>query len=319
MFEKLGLPAFVREARQAATGTPSSARGLLRILIAYFVATLVEGMLLTPFLVVALLLDEGFWQLVGGGAEQYETAMAYTESLMSTSLTAQVGTMIATAALAATALVLCRKIEHRSYLSMGLRRYGAGRAVGGGALFALLLPVAAIVFTVALGGGQLMGVGSVQPLTLLCLLLGIFVQALSEELFFRGCLFTSLARTGKLSTAIVISSLVFAFLQRTSTAASPLAFVNLALFGALCALYMVRCGSLWGSVSLHALFLSGQALVFGSPLSGVPVSSSLLSLLLNEEQTFLHGGDFGLMGGFAMTFALCLALAILGMRKTNEE
>ena len=319
MFEKLGLPAFVREGRRNTAGAMPPARTLLRFLLVYFIASLLEGFLLTPFLVTALLSDDAFWQLASGGTEQYEALMAYTEGLINTSALVQVGTLIATAALAFAALVLYRRMERRSYPSMGLRRRGGGRALSEGLLLSLVSLVALFLFGTALRGFSFAGVGHVKLPALIAILLGIFVKALSEELLFRGALMTSLARTGSLRSAVVVSAVAFAFLQRANAGVSVLAFVNLFLFGLVLALIMVRSGSLWGSVALHTAFLAGNALLLGSPLYGMPALTSLFALNLGEEQMFLHGGDFGLMGGFAATFALSLALVLLGMRKTKEE
>lgn len=319
MFEKLGLPAFVKEGRENMAGATPPARSLLRFLLVYFVTTLVEGLLLSPFLTSALLSDDAFWQLASGGAQEYEALMAYTENLINTSALVQVGTLMATAALAFAALVLCRRMERRSFSSMGLRRRGGGRALGEGVGLAVLSLIAVFLFGFAMGGLSLAGMGKIEPMTLLFLLLGIFVKAFSEELLFRGCLMTSLARTGSLRSAVIVSAIAFAFLQRANAGVSVLAFVNLLLFGLVLSLMMVRSGSLWGSVALHALFLTGNVLVLGSPLYGMPVLTSLLSVTYGEGQVFLHGGAFGLLGGFAVTFALSLALVLLGMRKTNEE
>jgi membrane protease YdiL (CAAX protease family) len=131
------------------------------------------------------------------------------------------------------------------------------------------------------------------------IVLGFIVQAFAEELFFRGYLMISISRVRPLSVGVLISALFFALFHRTSAAISPLGLLNLFLLGLVLALFAVRCGNLFGSVALHAVYLVFEGALLGSPVDGQAMPAAFAALSFTEGNAFLHGGAYGLGGGLA--------------------
>lgn len=318
MFEKLGEPLFVREAREAVLGRRFTApAALLAVLLVFLIATWVEGVFLVPFLLSAVMNDKLFWELLSSGDSA--GMVSYTERLMQENPLLTVGTLFASAALALGAIVFCRGIEKRGFSTMGFYKRTAGRGVLYGAAFGALLPILAFLFTLVFGGisfGNGAGRGSVG--LFLALLLGMLAQATFEEIFFRGYVMVSLSKQFPLSRAMILGSLIFAFFQRANGGFTPIVFVNAALLGLLCALLMIRTGSIFAGITANFLFHAFFVLGLGSSLRGMSAPACLFSVVFPAEKAFLHGGVFGLSGGIAATFALSLGIAVLGMMKTKE-
>jgi membrane protease YdiL (CAAX protease family) len=98
---------------------------------------------------------------------------------------------------------------------------------------------------------------------IIALLAAGIVAPLVEETFFRGFLFPALLQRYRLWAAVVLDSLIFAFVHFTPTAVAPL-FV---LGAMLCVLYRFT-GSLWPSIIMHAVMntlavLATYAIDFG--------------------------------------------------------
>ena len=321
MFEKLGTPLFLKEVR----GNEENARPfslfktLLIFLLVYGIANFLQGVFLTPVVLVVLFSSEGVWELFSDATALEDGRLEALTERMLRSDAVLVATLVATAAVIVCAVFYCRLVEKRSFLSMGIRKKDALPSALAGAGTALLLLLLALLFGTVFGAVSLDGLGKVRPGLLLLLFLGFLVQGFAEEVLFRGYLMTSLSRGTSLFSAMVISSLLFSFFHRANAGVTPLAFLNLFLFGILASLYMIRGGNLFGAAALHALWNIGEGLILGSPVSGELLPTSLLSLSLAEDAALLHGGAFGLEGGIAVTFALTLGIAVLAMMKTREN
>ena len=321
MFEKLGTPAFLREAREGGEGKPFSLwRTLLVFLLVYAITNLLQSFALTPVLLGMVFSNGEILSLFSSGAYlENETLIYDTVERMLASNAVLVLTLFATALVALTAIVYCRSFEKRSLSSMGLRKRRAFSSSLIGCVLALLLLGGAVVFCFFFGACTLSPSGTVKIPLLLFLLLGFFVQSFAEEVLFRGYLMASLGRGMKTSSALLLSAHLFAFFHQANAGVTPLAFLNLFLFGVLASLYMIRTGSLFGTAVLHAVWNIAQGLLFGSAVSGQNLPVSLFSLSLNENAVILNGGAFGLEGGLAVTCVLSLGVALLGMVKTRED
>ena len=294
-------------------------RTLLAFFLVYAIANLLQGLLLTPVLLGVLFTSEDAWGILSDVTAIEDGRLEALTERMLRADAVLVATLLATAVLILVSLFYCRAVEKRSLLSMGIRKKGAvsSALLGAGAALVLLLLV--FLFGTVFGVLSLKGAGTVRVPLLLLLLLGFLVQGFAEEILFRGCLMTSLAKGTSLSFAMILSSLLFSFIHRANAGVSPLAFLNLFLFGILASLYMIRGGNLFGAAALHALWNIGEGLILGSPVSGELLPTSLFSLTLAENASLLHGGAFGLEGGIAVTFALTMGIAVLGMMKTRED
>jgi uncharacterized protein len=204
-----------------------------------------------------------------------------------------------------------RLFEGRPFRSLGFTRPGALRSALGGfalgaGLFALLIAAQA-----ALGFVRLADPG--RPVVwaalggVLVVLVGWLVQGSVEELMLRGWVFQSVGARTPPWVAVLVSSLLFALLHGINPGITPLALLNLTLFGVFAALFVLAEGSLWGVCGLHAAWNWAQGNLFDQAVSGGETAISLLDLERAPGPAWLTGGDFGPEGS-----ALCSALLLAG-------
>jgi hypothetical protein len=84
------------------------------------------------------------------------------------------------------------------------------------------------------------------------------------------------------------------------------------LFGILTGLYVLKEGSLWGVMGLHAAWNWAEGNLFGFPVSGLAFSSGSLVYLKEAGPAFINGGGFGPEGGIAVTLAQLICILIIG-------
>lgn len=217
--------------------------------------------------------------------------------------------------------------ERRPYSGLGFRdvawlgHYLRGFGVG------LLLFGSAVALMALSGNLQFEGFGwqrdgSLVWLTVLLVLLGWVVQGAAEEVIHRGWLLPVLAAKHKMWVGVLLSSLVFAVLHSLNPNLSPIAVLNLFLFGLFAAFYTLYEGGIWGVFSIHSAWNWLQGNVFGFEVSGtVPAGGSLLRLQ-EAGPDWLTGGRFGPEGGLAVTLVLLVACGLLlwlAARRTNRE
>ncbi len=323
MFFSLGTPLFVSELRKDGKMRSPLLEFFIFILLS-MIGQAVGGVLAVPYVLVSLLSDERFFAAYSEAMNTMDVSAVYTYidektlELMASPwyiffmLLSTLGTIAAV-------LVYARKIDKRSYASLGLTRRGLLPYLGGFVL-GLVAALVAVLFSAAFGALWLEGLSPDfnAPIALL-LLLGFVVQGFSEELLCRGLLMTSLSRGLKLWMAVLVSALAFASLHSGNPSLGVIGYINLFLFGVLLALYMIRRGSIWGAAALHTAWNFAEGVLFGSPVSGMNMGVSLLRLGLREGDGFIHGGAFGAEGGIAVTFVLALGIAILLMMRTKDN
>ncbi|MDR1131267.1 MAG: CPBP family intramembrane metalloprotease, partial [Oscillospiraceae bacterium] len=207
-----------------------------------------------------------------------------------------------TAATTLLVLVYCRKLESRSYASLGLTRRGFVKNYGIGFLVGAVMISAAAGLSVLLGGTELRGLnGGVSYLFIALYFAGFLVQGMSEEVSFRGYLMVSCANKVRAAAAVGISSVIFAMFHLANSGISPLAFVNLALFGVFAALYVLRTDDLWGACAIHSAWNFFQGNIFGISVSGAGVRSALFGTRAISGRELISGGTFGIEGGLCAT------------------
>lgn len=316
MFQKLGTPAFLQEARTTGMRPRSPILEVLIFFLVQFVGQSLQSALLSPVLFIVIFFDPAYYELTSSGSLDMDAMAAYAEALMQKPVVLLVS-LFTTAGVIIIVLLYCRLLEKRSFSSLGLSRGGL-RSLPAGALFALLMLGAALGFSALFGGVRFGGLALDKNAWMIPLyLLGFLVQGFSEEILLRGYFMTSLSRSLPLGFSMIISSFAFTTLHIGNPGFNLLAGINLFLFGILMSLYMVRTGNLWGAGALHAIWNFAVGAVVGLPVSGLNLSASLLSFVSNEELAVISGGAFGPEGGLAVTFVLTLGIAILGMMKTK--
>lgn len=320
MFEKLGTPKFIADAR--AQGKRYTTIAVFFIFMLLFgIGGALQSAILTPVLFIVMMTDPAYFDILNGGyettEEMYEAVLAYTEKLNALPSVVIVS-LFATAGTVAACLVYLKLIEKRTLATAGMTKKGALPAYLRGLGLGLLLFGATIGFAALFGGVRLVGLNrDFNALYFILLLLGYVVQGFSEELLCRGILMVSTAKSARLSFALWISAFTFAALHAANSGFAPLPFINLVLFGLLMGLYMIRGGSIWGAAALHTVWNFAEGVLTSFSVSGMKMPTHLLTLLPVEGKELFIGGTFGPEGGLGATFALSVALALFAMVPTR--
>lgn len=202
--------------------------------------------------------------------------------------------------------------EKRPFWTIGLERAGAGLKYLRGALIGLLMFVASIGISAALGfiaaeesTGQPQGLAALGGVLLV--FLGWTVQGPAEEALARGWLLPVIGARYRPVLGIIISSVIFAIYHSLNPNLSPIAVLNLFLFGVFAALYALYEGGLWGVFSIHAVWNWAQGNLFGFEVSGGATSGGTLFNLMETGPDLITGGSFGPEGGLSVTIVLLVS------------
>jgi len=218
--------------------------------------------------------------------------------------------LFATAATTLACFLYCRKIERRSWGSMGFRkpgwlgRYAKGYAIGTG----MLLLCALILWL--MGQLDFALAKDISVVYILAFFVGFVIQGMSEEVLVRGYFMVSLSNRCHTAVAVGISSVCFALLHLGNPGISWLALLNLTLFGVFMAVYILRTDDIWGACAIHSAWNFAQGNLVGIRVSGLTQLPTLAVMNPVGDQALLHGGDFGLEGGLMVTFVTLAAIAL---------
>lgn len=318
MFEPLGTPAFLADARRGRLQRSPVSEVFIFFLLT-MIAQLLQGALTTPYTMIYILLDGKYKEFAAAG--DMEGALAYSkvleEKIMAEPLYI-ILMLFSTAATIACVLFYCRKLEGRSYFSLGLtkrpyKEYAVGFGIG------ILMLAVALGFSAVFGSVWYEGFSeNFRVGTFIFLLLGYAVQGFSEELLCRGYLMVSMSRSMPLWMGVIVSAFAFAALHVGNAGFSFFGFLNVFLFGVLMALYMIRRGSIWGAAAIHTAWNFAEGVLVDSYVSGMKMPTSLFSFGQRAGDELIHGGAFGPEGGLAVTFVLALGIVLLLMAKTKN-
>lgn len=214
-------------------------------------------------------------------------------------------------------LLLCRVLLGLRPKDLLLKRthlfrdYLLGALLGGG-LFA-----AAVGICLLAGAVKIEGTSDAATWRWLTVSAGLLFQGAKEELLCRGFLLPSVADRTRPWVGVCVSAAAFALLHLGNEGISPIALLNLALFGILTALIALRRGSLWLVCALHSAWNIAEGCIFGASVSGTARTASLLCTVADPTRALWNGGAFGPEGGLAVTIPLCAAIVaatVLGKR-----
>ncbi len=214
--------------------------------------------------------------------------------------------------------------EGRSLGSTGLQRPFLGKYLRG--MLVGVLMIAVVMGVLAAFGYMSLETAVTLPLLSAAILpafllfLGWMVQGAAEELLARGFLFPIFGIRFGVLVGMFVSSVLFAFLHLNNPGVSPIAYLNLALFGVFTCLYAIFEGGLWGVCAIHAIWNWAQGNLFGIEVSGVVVSGGVLMNFNETGPDWLTGGTFGPEGGLAVSAILVLSILFLWLiynRKTD--
>lgn len=222
--------------------------------------------------------------------------------------------LVALAAALAATWVLQALVERRGHAAVDfpLTRRAPGEVAGG--LLAGIAAMAAVVAASALVGvyGWAGEAGTVAGwVTVAAAGLAAFaIPAAAEEAVFRGYLLRSLGRAAGPVAAVLITSVLFAFVHGGNPAVGPLAFANIFLAGVLLAVAVLRTGTLWLATGVHLGWNWVTDVPLDLPVSGIDAFDTPLYDGVPAAPAWLSGGAFGPEGGLAGTAG---ALAALGL------
>lgn len=206
--------------------------------------------------------------------------------------------------------------EKRPFWTIGLEWAGAGwkyaRGLGVGlVMFGAAAGLMAVLGYVEQETGERQAQGAAALGGVLLVLLGWVVQGAAEEAIARGWLLPVIGARYRPGLGVVLSALVFAVYHSLNPNLSPVAVLNLFLFGLFAALYALFESGLWGVFALHTAWNWSQGNLFGFEVSGAEPAGGMLVNLAETGPDALTGGAFGPEGGLLVTLVLLVASAVV--------
>lgn len=280
---------------------------LLLFIAVFSVTSAASGIILTPAIMIAFFSDPEIISTAASGdfAATFEMSMAIMNKpwVMLISL-------LATAVTALLCFIYCRKIEGRSFASMGFVKNGwLGRYLKGFVIGAVMLFLCAAIGW-ATGCLGFKFASKIPVLYIFAFFIGFVIQGMSEEVMVRGYFMISLSNRCSVALAAAISSVVFSLLHLGNPGFSVIPFINITLFGFFMAVYILRTDDLWGACAIHSAWNFMQGNILGIQVSG---TGSLPTVAIMEPiagKELLNGGSFGIEGGLIVTAVTALAICL---------
>ncbi|GLX71390.1 CPBP family intramembrane glutamic endopeptidase [Paenibacillus glycanilyticus] len=201
--------------------------------------------------------------------------------------------------------------ERRSKWSLGLRQTnGADLGIQGFFAGIVLMTLSSILIWAA---GGMKWEATEWDYTLLNSMVEGFILysfvAFSEEIFTRGYIQGLIKYHYGSTTAIIVSSIIFAFMHsmNPNMFETPFPFINICLAGILFSVARELTGSLRWPIGLHLSWNFFQGYVYGFQVSGTEPVPAVLTVTY-KGNTALSGGDFGAEGSYMASFVLLLGI-----------
>ena len=209
--------------------------------------------------------------------------------------------------------MIMSRIEKRPFGAYGLRRRDAfGRTFAWGLLWgftalSLLLLALRGVHVFYFGTLALHGVRAVE----FAVFWGVFflLVALVEEFLLRGYAQFTLARGIGFWPAAVVLSLLFAGLHLANPGENRIGILGIVVVGLFCCFTLLRTGSLWFALGLHASWDWAQSYFYGVPDSGLSSPGHLLNSS-SRGPAWLSGGSVGPEGSVVVLAVLALMFVV---------
>ena len=219
-----------------------------------------------------------------------------------------------TAAAVVASVVVLRIDGRRSLPAAGLPRAGAVRGLVRGLALGIAIVLPAVVVAVGAGGlryapedGTWIEYAAMGFWTCLILL----VAAAGEEILVRGYPLRVLVERWGRWPALAATSAAFSALHGANPGVGGVALLNILLAGILLGLVCLKTGDLWWATGMHAGWNLATGFLADLPVSGIRLVDAPLVEVSGGGAALWTGGDFGLEGGLAATFALALAVPVV--------
>ncbi|WJY27290.1 CPBP family intramembrane glutamic endopeptidase [Sporosarcina trichiuri] len=205
--------------------------------------------------------------------------------------------------------IFWRFVNKGSLRSLGFRWSFADFAYG------LFLGAASItvIFLLLLATGNVSMVNSFSApafsaYTVAFLVMYILV-GLSEEMFFRGYVMSTMLSRGNPKWAVyLVSAVVFSLAHGLNPNVSWLGLLNIVFVGVLFAYMFLETDNLWLPIGYHMTWNYFQGNVFGFAVSGT-TPNGIYNVSIEGGNAWLTGGAFGLEGGLAATLLILIGFA----------
>jgi len=191
-------------------------------------------------------------------------------------------------------IVLYRYYEKRRITE--LSTHNIGKYLLFGLLLGLLLPSLSIFVAYLRGEYIVLSISNITDVFLRDFTISIafgILTAVFEEVLFRGVLFRLIEEKLGSYIALIISSVFFGFLHLTNDSSALFAAVSISVTGIFLAVAYMNTRNLWFPIAIHFAFNFAQGDIFGTAVSGEPVSTSLIISQLEGSKWFT-GGSWGI-------------------------
>lgn len=283
---------------------------ILIFIIVYFVSQLISGIILGVPIIIKQMTNPQFMGTII--SNQIVSSNDYIQLLMSSMPNLMLINLYGTIITSACIIVYVKFIEGRSLRSMGFTKTGCFKNYGKGLIIGIVLMEIAVALDVALGGASFsLFNAQVSVPVLLLFFFGYLFQGASEEILCRGYLMVSCTNTTNATISVIISSVVFAALHLFNPGITMLAFINIALFGALAGFYILRTDNIWGACAIHSIWNFLQGNIFGISVSGSGLQESLFVVKPIYGKSLINGGEFGIEGGICTTVVMIIGIALI--------
>lgn len=155
--------------------------------------------------------------------------------------------------------------------------------------------------------------GSTAIFLTLSVSLAVFILgAAAEEALFRGYILQTFARAKLAWFAIALTSLFFASGHSGNPNAGYISTINTVLAGIWFSVAYLKTRNLWLVFGLHLMWNWIQGAILGIPVSGITeLTTAPLFQVTDTGSTVLTGGDYGVEGGIACTFAIVISTVFI--------
>ena len=186
-------------------------------------------------------------------------------------------------------------VERRSPIGLGFYKEKAWLELLKGGLIGFLLIGAVVGLQVLTGSIHLsyFDFSFENILNLILILPFWFIQSGTEELLTRGWLFPVVSKHTRIWIGTAVSSLLFAILHLQNPSINWISLLNIALFGLLACLYVLKTDNIWGISAIHAAWNCFQGSFFGLSVSGLSTAYAPMRFENGDVPEFMSGGGFG--------------------------
>ena len=295
----------------------------ITFLLIYFAGSLAAAIILMVPLYSSLLNDPEIIALMSSNLSEAELTEAINNAMIriQNEFPAWMSpfSLFATAATIFAVIYFAKRFERRSMFSLGFAKKGFASEYAIGAGIGLLM--ISLTYGIALISGEVSLVGlnkAAVPEIIFLYFLGFIIQGASEEILLRGYFFVTASAHSNIIVGGVANSLIFALLHITNNGITPLALINIFLFGIFASLYFLRRGSIWGICAVHTVWNFVQGNVFGCSVSGGVIEQTILTTASKGSSAIFSGGSFGLEGGLGTTIVLLGGISVLTFMKNKN-